>query len=337
MTQTGAETRTETGTGTWAVAGSVACVGEALVVLAPPPGRTLQDADRLDVGVAGAELNVAIHLARLGQPARFVGVVGDDAFGRRVVAAAAAEGVDTTGARVRGGWPTGFYFKEQTGQGPAVTYHRAGSAAATFPAAPSEVLTPGVEHVHLSGVTAALNLASRQACRTLLRQAAGTAGVSFDVNYRSALWHPRDAGPALADLAVLADLVFVGLDEAHAVWGCADVSDVRRLLPDVAELVVKDASRPVTVFRGSDPAIQVAPPPATVVEPVGAGDAFAAGYLAGRRLGAPIEASARAGHALAAHVMATTSDQGPADPARYARIADDIRHSVRLPRRLLGG
>ncbi|MHB1614880.1 MAG: PfkB family carbohydrate kinase [Actinomycetes bacterium] len=62
--------------------GIVLCVGEALIALAPSDGRPLEEARVLEVSAAGAELNVAVHLARLGLPARFAGMVGADPWGR---------------------------------------------------------------------------------------------------------------------------------------------------------------------------------------------------------------------------------------------------------------
>lgn len=306
----------------------VACVGEPLAVLTPPVGSTLEDAASFVVGVAGAELNVAIHLARLGVPARFVGAVGEDPFGRRIVATLRAEGVDVSAVAVRPVRPTGFYFKEHQRAPRAVYYYRRGSATAMFPPGPAAVFATDVAHVHLSGITVALSDPAREAVGALLaRRAADRAAgqphptVSFDVNFRAALWAAEAAGPALVAAAERADLVFVGLDEARAVWGCATAADVRRLLPRVPELVVKDSERPVTIFTADAAPVQVAPEAVRVIEPVGAGDAFAAGYLAARRAGACPAAAARAGHGLAAHVMGSIGDQGERDAQAYRAIA----------------
>jgi 2-dehydro-3-deoxygluconokinase len=140
---------------------------------------------------------------------------------------------------------------------------------------------------------------------------AGQAVVSFDVNYRPALW-PQPPGKLLRDLADRADIVFAGLDEARALWGpeVLTAADVRSLLPSPRILVVKDGAAAATAFDDHRatvvPARRIA-----VVEPVGAGDAFAAGFLAALLRGDAIERSLRLGHLTAASALAVTGDHGP--------------------------
>ncbi|MFT4259025.1 PfkB family carbohydrate kinase, partial [Microbacterium sp.] len=108
----------------------------------------------------------------------------------------------------------------------------------------------------------------------------------------------------------LADIVFVGLDEARVLWGSERPEEVRALLPGVAELVVKDAERGATAFMGD--AVRTVPaPPVEVTEAVGAGDAFAAGYLAARLGGSDPEARLRVGHLSARRVLQSSSDTSP--------------------------
>jgi 2-dehydro-3-deoxygluconokinase len=136
--------------------------------------------------------------------------------------------------------------------------------------------------------------------------------VSFDENHRPTLWDTETAGAALQPIAARSDIVFVGRDEAERLWGTVTPAEVRALLPEVGELVVKDGSHGATTFVGGDavfePALQV-----DVVEEVGAGDAFAGGYLASLLSdplegGPSIDRRLRAGHARAALVLTTTSD-----------------------------
>lgn len=294
--------------------GTVLCVGEALIALTPTRG-SLRQAPDLAVSSAGAELNVAVHLARLGQRARFAGRVGDDPFGQRLRDALEREGVDTGPLETDPELPTGLYVKDPSAAGTSVLYYRRGSAATRMRSLPVGALD-GVDLVHLSGITPALSPGCDALVAGLL---AGSTDTSFDVNHRPALWPAEQAGPRLWALASLAGTVFVGLDEAARLWGVSSAAEVRELLPAPAELVVKDGAVEASAFtaRGVDvvPALRV-----DVVEPVGAGDAFAAGYLATRRWGgAPGEALAR-GHVLAAQVLGSHSDHGaPGDGVRDAR------------------
>lgn len=110
----------------------------------------------------------------------------------------------------------------------------------------------------------------------------------------------------LAELARSSDIVFVGLDEAHTLWGTTSAQQVREFLPDV-RLVVKNDDVGATDFDGENE-VFVAPEPVEVVEVVGAGDAFAAGYLAATIQGESARERLQAGHNRAAHVLLSTSD-----------------------------
>lgn len=288
----------------------VLCVGEPLVVLSPEAGDRLDAADALRVSVGGAEANVAVHLARLGVASRFAGAVGNDPFGWRVQDALAREGIDVSALQFDDTRPTGLYAKDPEPAGTVSYYYRSGSAASAL-----DGLTPGtldaVTLVHVSGILASLGLGCRALVESLLD---APVAVSFDVNYRPALWPDGDADAALRDLASRADIVFVGLDEAADLWGCADADAVRELFP-AGELVVKDAARAATAFH-PDGRVDVSALDVVVVEPVGAGDAFAAGYLSVRAAGGDIARALRTGHAVATTALVASDDHGePADPA----------------------
>lgn len=285
---------------------AVLCVGEALISLTPPTGTPLREATDLLISTGGAEVNVAAHLARLGVPTRFAGRVGNDPFGELVRDTLSGLGVDTHHLEVDPERPTGLYVKDANGSGTTMRYYRNASAAARYRHVPQGALRD-VEHVHLTGITPALS----DDCLELVRELLALPDVrtSFDVNYRPALWPRAEATDVLRSLAAQADTVFVGLDEAAEVWGCHTVEEVRQLLPEPSELVVKDGAREAVAFIGSH-VVRVPAPVVEVVEPVGAGDAFAAGYLAAQHHGHDPETAVRWGHALAGAVLQVLGDHG---------------------------
>lgn len=301
---------------------TILCCGEPLVVVTPHAGEDLVTAHELSIGVAGAELNVALHLARLGLDVRFAGAVGTDPFGARIRSALVAEGVDDRALHDVSDRPTGIYFKQaagEAGNGSSVHYYREGSAAAgPWPLTDDDLASVG--HVHVSGVAAAVSddlVAKLDALTSPQR----TWTVSFDVNHRPALWPPGSAGEVLLRMARRCDIVLIGLDEAAEVWGAETPDAIHQLLPSVPEIVVKDGARPASVWvDGAWSASE--PVPVIVVELVGAGDAFAAAYLASRLSGHSPGASMQAGHVLAAHVISETGDQGSPDADAYAQIRD---------------
>lgn len=302
--------------------GPVVCIGETMVALVPEPIGELARAERLEVSVAGAESNVAMYLAAHGVPARWVSAVGDDPFGERVVAVVGACGVDVRGVRVDPARPTGVLVKDPGPEATRVHYYRRGSAAAALGPqvlADEAVRTAGL--LHLTGITAALSASCRDLVAKALR---GPQPVSFDVNHRPALWRDDSAGEVLRDLANRADVVFVGLDEAQALWGghLATPGDVRALLPAPGLLVVKDGARAATAFDAG--AAHTVPALRTrVVEPVGAGDAFAAGFLAGLHRGEPLVRALRLAHLTAGAALRVPGDHGPLpDAAAIAALLD---------------
>ena len=250
-----------------------------------------------------------MYLATLGHRVSWASRVGDDPLGERLIAQLKSQGVDTSRVIRDSEAPTGVYFKDPRTDGSVVYYYRRGSAASRMSASDAPAfLPPGCSVLHLSGITPALS----DSCRSLVESLVDMAKlrgitVSFDVNYRRKLWSVDTAAHALLALSGRADVVFVGLDEAAELWGTKSPRDVRDRIGHENWLVVKNAAVGATEFRGStetfEPAQEV-----HVVDQVGAGDAFAAGYLSGLLRGAGPRERLRQGHALAAKTLITTGD-----------------------------
>ncbi len=283
----------------------VLTIGEAMAVLCPDPPGPLRHATTLSMSVAGAEANVAVHLAALGLRTVFASRVGDDPFGEMIRGRLEDAGVQAL-LETSADAPTGVYFKDPGATGTRVHYYRAGSAASTMDES-IWAAAPAARLVHLSGITPALS----PSCAGLLSAALSRrpATISFDVNYRARLWPTEIAAPALAEAANQADIVFVGQDEAETLWGTPTPAAVRALLPEPKILVIKDGGIGVTAFESGDVTFEPAVP-VEIVESVGAGDAFAAGYLYGFLTGRPQAERLRIGHRLAANALRTAADVG---------------------------
>jgi 2-dehydro-3-deoxygluconokinase len=308
----------------------VLCVGEALALFSPEGSAGRADSgypaySAYSASLAGAEANVACTLAALGVPTSFLGNVGDDALGRLVLHELRAAGVDTAHVVVDEHRNTGLYLKEPSAAGSRLRYYRAGSAASAMSARDlPRALLSRVAVVHVSGITAGLSESCRELVERLLARPRDGQVVSFDVNWRPALWD-RGAPETLRRLAAQADVVFVGADEAQSLWGIAEPGEIAQLLTTGRDglpatprppgtLVVKDGARGATLVSGQTevfvPALR-----APVVEATGAGDAFAAGFLAGRSAGLADRDSLRLGHLLAARTLQTHRDRPEVPPA----------------------
>jgi 2-dehydro-3-deoxygluconokinase len=304
--------------------GSVVTLGETMALLGTPGSGRLFNSSSLPLGLGGAESNVAVGLARLGVPCTWISRVGDDALGTFVTREIRAEGVRVLVQRDPVA-PTGLMFKEHRGGRPwRVRYYRAGSAASRLSAADlDEPATAdairGARVLHLTGITPALGPGPLAAVERAV-QLARTAGalISFDVNHRATLWSDAAAAPVLARLVEAADLVFAGPEEAALVLrrespaGPAGVADGEELARELAKLgpatvVVKLGALGALAVSGDR--VQHAPARSvTVVDQVGAGDAFVAGYLSEVVTGGRIADCLRMGNALGAAVCEVRGD-----------------------------
>ncbi len=305
----------------------VLCLGESMALFVPAEPGPAGEVRVWQRTAGGAESNVACHLVALGVRAAWVSALGQDPFGYALLGEIEAAGVDVSQVRMDPDRPTGVYFKETgTDGGSPVRYYRRGSAASGMgPDLLPRLDLDGVRLIHLSGITPALSTGCEQLVRALLAGPRAGRQISFDVNWRPALWQGRDPA-VLSELAALADIVFVGDDEAIQVWGTGNARELRELLPQPSTLVVKHGERGATVFERDRapvfaPALQV-----EVVEAVGAGDAFAAGFLAATLRREPPGIRLRSGHLQAASTLLTHNDVGePLPPGVVAELleADD--------------
>lgn len=309
-------------------------VGESMIVLTPPHGERLLDAPMLEAHTAGAESNVAVHLAQLGRKVAWVSRVGRDPFGERLLRTFSNCGVDVSQVAFDAERPTGVYFKDHTTEMTQVHYYRRGSAASALQPAAISSLLVRARVIHLTGITPALS----PSCNALVRSimAASAVPVFFDVNYRPTLWSKRDAPTELLALAGQADTVFVGRDEAELLWGTATPEDIHALLPDVPCLVVKDGAVGATAYVGTHrtfvPALRV-----DVVEHTGAGDAFAAGFIHATFDAASPTTALRWGHLLAALALGSVADHHRLPDGRMlarATAGSDLAWRMVDPRRL---
>ncbi|WP_055691937.1 sugar kinase [Streptomyces prasinus] len=267
----------------------VVALGESMVTFLPSRPGPLADVPSFERAIGGAESNTACVLAAAGHSARWVGAVGRDGFGDHLLRTIGEYGVDVSSVRRDPHRPTGVYFRtagDRATDAHEVAYYRAGSAASAMTTANVDLEAVHAGRVlHLSGITAALS----DGCLDLVRE----------------LTARRPGRP----------LVLVGDDEAREAWGLADAAAVREALPEPEILVVKHGGRGATAY-GPDGARTFVPSLGVdVVAAVGAGDAFAAGFLSATLRALPVRDRLRHGHLMAAAALTVPGDLA-APPAR---------------------
>ncbi|MFJ6728336.1 MULTISPECIES: sugar kinase [unclassified Streptomyces] len=259
----------------------VLTLGEAMASIRTP--QPVRLGGRAWLSVAGSESNVAIGLARLGHTACWLGVVGADEPGSLIRRTLRAEGVDTRYVRTTDRAFTGFVvFDRPAHDVTRVSYHRSGSAGSTLTAeeclAARAATAPRV--LHVTGITPALSAGAREAVRAVTRaaHAAGT-HVCLDVNYRGLLWSRAEAARTLRELLPWVHTVFASEDELDLL-SAAPLPVADLLARGTAEVVVTAGAAGSHAHSPGGTLHQPAVP-VTVVDSVGAGDAFVAGYLSG--------------------------------------------------------
>ena len=249
----------------------VVTVGETMALLDPVEDGELELDALLRLRIAGAESNFAVALARLGVPVRWISRLGSDRLGALVRGALEAEGIDLRYVTEDIAAPTGLFYKWRADGASSVGYYRRGSAASRLSTAnvPDGALA-GAELVHLTGITMALGDRPRELVIDVARRAR-TAGaiVTFDPNYRPALW-PSVEAAAEAMAPVL----------EHVDWYLCGTAERPLLGPGPRGTVVR-MERATLVTVGGE-TVEVTPSRAEeVVDEIGAGDAFAAGFAYG--------------------------------------------------------
>lgn len=316
------------------VQGTVVCFGEILNRLSPPAPLLLEQANTLEICTGGAEANVAVALANLGRSVRMVSVLPDNRMGDRARKSLAAHGVDVSSITTGSGRMGLYYFTPPSGhRSGEVIYDRAHSAfeAATADQCDFEAALSGASHLHISGITLALSETLAQTTIDFA-EAAKTAGasVSFDGNYRAALWAEARHEPRewIARALELADLVFGNHKDAALVLDRAfegDGPERRReaslALIDAFPNIVAVASTARHIDDGNAHRItgRIDTPDNNaestewmindIVDRVGTGDAFAAGVLhAWLRASDNLQAAVDFGMAMTALKHATWGD-----------------------------
>lgn len=302
----------------------VICVGETMAMVTPTTLTSLADSETFTITPGGAEANVASHLVSMGFDALWVSRLGNDALGDRIARMLAQRGMNMSFVIRDHAASTGVYFKDPLPAGRrGVAYYRSASAASQMAIGDLERWPMNkATWVHTSGITAALS----KSCSTLVEQIITDSkalgyGVSFDVNFRAALWPTREfAANRSLELGRQCQVILVGLDEAHELWGVSTAEQVADLFRTVPNVVVKDGgNEAVEILQTVDSrrVIRVPAQKVDIVEAVGAGDAFASAYLAGYLRDHGPEQRLAAGHARAAWTLGSLEDFRPMDRSTH--------------------
>jgi 2-dehydro-3-deoxygluconokinase len=295
-------------------------LGETMLALSPPAGESLRNSATLAIDHAGAESNTCVGLARLGLQVAWVSRLGADTAGDRILAAIRQEGVDVHWVERDAKRSTGLMLKEP---GAGVRYYRRESAASAMgPVLLDRVPVANARAVLVTGVTALISETAHATGLALLERARGLRIV--DPNLRSGLWGSDRRAELVLGFVVQCDLLLAGVDELAEILGAGGAGKTGEAgkagqVMDSAEPLARRAAalgpREVVV-RGGDTVGVLADGSwseidirrGAAVDPIGAGDAFNAGYIAIRLRGGSVRDALGAGIRCGAAVTTAVSD-----------------------------
>lgn len=288
---------------------SVLTFGEALAGYGSVE-PSLRSATQFTRFPGGADLNVSVGLTNLGVHATWASVLGDDAHGDYLADAVGQLGITPLVRRAAG--PTALMFKAGGAEGdPEVLQIRHNTAFAQHADAllTADILAlDGIDHLHLTGIALGISPVVRATALGLLEAAiAAQVSVSFDPNLRLNLWPDHDEMRTLINtVAARVRLVLPGIGEGRLLTGHDDPEAIAAtyLRAGATEVVVKLGASGARAFTADGQTAKSRPFAVTPIDTVGAGDGFAAGYLAGLLSGANLQQ--RLDQAAAVGALVTT-------------------------------
>lgn len=298
--------------------------GEPLVGFYPSEGSSIVDSPLVAKTWGGDTSNFALGVARLGRSVSYLTRVGDDPFGGGFIKLWESNGVDVSLVEVDRSRKTGLYFVSFDGTRHSLAYYRKDSAASAVEISALDSLDLGAYRiVHLSGISLGMSQDALGFGLELIRRAkkAG-ATVSLDVNYRAAQWESREAAASCLGEALRqgVDILEITDDEMAALgWG-ADMAGLEKRFPGLGAMVLKKGKEGAEILAQGQHIIQESFDVA-VVDTVGAGDSFDAGFLVGILEGMTASDAARFAAATAA---LTCTGRGPLEKMPHRKDVEQF-------------
>jgi 2-dehydro-3-deoxygluconokinase len=258
--------------------------GETMALMMPSGSKGIEQSKLFDGSFGGAESNLAIGLARLGIASGWFGHLGNDPLGRMILKGIRGEGVDVSKVKLVDGEPTGLMLRDMAWGRSSVYYYRKLSAASKM--MPEHLDEEYIKHakiLHVTGITPALSESCKQTVLAAVELAKKHGvKVSFDPNLRLKLWTMEEARPVLQQLAEQADYYLPGYDELQLLYSTEDFDTIITELRKLSAVSIVKGHGNETLIVHKD-VIERVPffPVKQVVDTVGAGDGFCAGYLSG--------------------------------------------------------
>lgn len=264
----------------------VITIGETMATFSPNTNGSLRYVKDFALRIAGAESNTAIGIQKLGHSAEWFSRIGNDELGQFILNSIRSEGVKVKNCVFDSDHRTGLMVKEFHSKNETrVHYYRDNSAASHLaPEDIDDIIIKNSKILHITGITPVLS----DICLSSIMKAIDLAKqydvmISFDPNIRMKLWGSKDYTDIIKKIIANSSIIMLGLDEAYKLFGTMEVDDIFSRLfqnKNMHFVAIKDGSKGAYVATKNETHF-IAPYPCNCIDPVGAGDAFNAGFLVG--------------------------------------------------------
>jgi 2-dehydro-3-deoxygluconokinase len=306
--------------------------GEALSVFISTDTDSVMSAKTFERVTAGAEVNVAVAISRLGLKSQYFSRFGNDQLGSVMLADIAAEGVDVSLAKRVNSYTGAMVRNPGKSAAVELSYLRKGSAASTIePADILDTYISSTRWLHATGITCAISQSGADTVKIALEKAAAmNIKSSFDLNIRRKLWSEEDARKVLEPLAKKVDLLIGGEDEYQAVFGAQEpknvLAEANKRGCKIAVMTKGDQKMRYSIDGNY---AELTPPKVLAVDPVGSGDAFTGGVIAGLLSGMKVEQALEQGSICGALVASMFGDWTGIPTGVAGVVSSQIAQKVR--------
>lgn len=291
----------------------VITIGDGMIAMCPEKKGPIMFSNTFERKVGGAELNVAIGCSRLGLNAGWISRLGNDDFGKYILKTVRGEGVDVSQVEQVDGYNTSVYFREVLADGASRSfYYRSNSPTETLNIKDiNEEFFKNSKVLHITGVLPSINEHNRKVILEAVEIAKKhNLTISFDPNIRLKMWTKEEAKNFINKVLPNVDILLVGDEEIEVLLGHNDISNAIKEFHDygIKTVVIKRGAKGAIASDGNNTYEVDAIKPRALIDTVGAGDGFAAGFLRAIIKGETLEEAVRFANAVGSIVVGIEGD-----------------------------
>lgn len=291
----------------------VITIGDGMIAMCPRKKGPIMFCDTFEKKIGGAELNVAIGCSRLGLKSGLITRLGNDDFGKYIIRTTRGEGVDISQVKLVEGYNTSVYFREVLADGSSRSfYYREKSPTSTMSVEDlDEEYFKNAKVLHITGVFPSINKNNQKVILESVRLAKKfNLIISLDPNIRLKMWTKEEAKAFIEKLLPDVDILLIGDEEVQLLLGEVSIDKAIKTFHNygIEKVIVKKGAKGAVGSDGKNIYDVEAIKPIALVDTVGAGDGFAAGFLTALLKGQSLEESVKFANAVGSLVVGVEGD-----------------------------